>query len=172
MAQFNSIAPSIRIGFSVHTGVCAPTWETRGRRRQRRSPCMLGLDRGGKEMAKRKRSPDHRQNNCGARERHVCTGGVANGQETRSLPRDRTDRPRTVARRGRIGPSPPAPQSRRSADRPEGHSYTSQGQMAQMVDRKSVIQSEVSQPLQQNLPTRSSARTARTKQNSPIILPA
>ena len=50
------------------------------------------------------------------------------------------------ARRGRIGPSPPATQSRRSADRREGHSYTSHGQVARMVERKSVIQSSFATP--------------------------
>jgi hypothetical protein len=51
-----------------------------------------------------------------------------------------------MARRGRVGPSFPATQSRRSADRREGHSYTSQGQMAQMVERKSVIQNTFAIP--------------------------
>jgi hypothetical protein len=38
------------------------------------------------------------------------------------------------------GPPPPASQSRRSADRPERHTYTAQGPVARMVERTSVIQ--------------------------------
>ena len=64
---------------------------------------------------------------------------VANGQEARSLSRDCADGARTVARRGSVGPPLPATQSHRSANRREGHSHTSQGQMAQMVDRNSII---------------------------------
>ena len=39
-----------------------------------------------------------------------------------------------------FGPSLPDPRSGRSADRREGHSYTSQGEVARMVERKSLIQ--------------------------------
>ena len=85
----------------------------------------------------------HRLERCGAWERHNCAGAAANGQDTRSLPRDRTGRPRTMARRGRIGSSPPNTQSRRSANHRGGHTYTSQGQVARMVERKSVIQSDL-----------------------------
>jgi hypothetical protein len=54
----------------------------------------------------------HRVGECGARKRNICDRAAANGEETRSLPRDCRDGPRTVARRGRIGRSLPATQSR------------------------------------------------------------
>src|SRR5262249_43811924 len=122
-------------------GVSAPSRKTRGRRRRRCSPYIFGRDRGGWETATRRRCSEHRRPAGGARECYISAGAASNGQKTRSLPRDRTNRPRTMARRGRIGPSPSGAQSRRSADRREGHSYTSQGQVARMVERKSVIQS-------------------------------
>ena len=58
----------------------------------------------------------------------------------------RTDGPRTVARRGRVGPSPPATQSRRSADRRESHSNASQGEMAGVVERTSLGRLTCSDP--------------------------
>jgi len=45
-----------------------------------------------------------------------------------------------IAGRGRVGPSFPATQSSRSADRPERHSDSSQSQVARMVERTSVVQ--------------------------------
>jgi hypothetical protein len=43
--------------------------------------------------------------------------------------------------RRRVGPPPPDTQSRRSADHRERHSYTSQGRMAGVVERISVVRS-------------------------------
>ena len=88
---------------------------------------------------------------------------AANGQETRSLSRDCTDGPRTVARRGGLGAPRSDTQSRRSADRRECYSYTSQGQMAQMVDRNSIIRNtsrflQVSWPRLVAAPLRSQLR--------------
>jgi hypothetical protein len=86
---------------------------------------------------------------------HIVWKGVAPGSVTtalealrmakdpRSVPKDRTGRPRTVARRGRIGSSPPNTESRRSTNHCGGHTYTAQGQVARLVERKSVIQSDL-----------------------------
>jgi hypothetical protein len=51
----------------------------------------------------------HHQVNCGPRERHIGARTAANGKESRFLPRDRTDGPRTVARRDRVSQASPAP---------------------------------------------------------------
>jgi hypothetical protein len=40
----------------------------------------------------------HRQGNSISRERYICAGAAADGQETRSLPEDCTDGPRAMAR--------------------------------------------------------------------------
>jgi hypothetical protein len=53
------------------------------------------------------------------------------------------DRPRTLARRGCVGPTSSYAQSRRSTDYREGHPHAPQGQVAQMVERKAIIQSEL-----------------------------
>ena len=53
-------------------------------------------------------------------------------------PYNRTNRPRTLARRSRAGPPPSYPQSRRSADHRGGHPHASQGQVAEMVERTSI----------------------------------
>jgi len=55
------------------------------------------------------------------------------------LPQDRTNRPRTLARRSRASPPPSYPQSPRSADHRGGHPHASQGQVARMVERTSVV---------------------------------
>ena len=100
-------------------------------------PRVLGSDRGSQGTARRRPVPDqhHCSGNCGTRERHFCARTAANGQETRSLPRDCANRPRTVARRGRIGAPTWKTQPRRSADHREGHAYPAEGPVAGMVER-------------------------------------
>jgi hypothetical protein len=66
----------------------------------------------------------HRVGGCGARERHICARATANGEETRSLSRDCSDGPRTVACRSSVGPSLPATQSLRSTHYHRGHSQS------------------------------------------------
>ena len=104
------------------------------------APCIPGYDRASRRTAKHRpiQNQRHRQENRRSRKRHIGAGAAANGHEARSFPRDCAARSRTLARRGRIGPSSPAPQSRRSAHHREGHAHASQGQMARVVERISV----------------------------------
>ena len=122
-------------------GFPAPAHKARARGQQRCSLCILGCDRGsqGEERRRSTANQRHRPGNRVARERHICARTAANGQEARSLPRDCTDGPRTVACRGGFGPPRPNTQSRRSTDHREGHSHPSQGPMARMVERTSVM---------------------------------
>ena len=85
---------------------------------------LAAIERPGNE-ARRRAGVDqrHRPHKCGTRERHICARAFANGEETRSLPRDCTHGPRTVARRSRVGPSRSKTQPRRSVDDREGHSH-------------------------------------------------
>jgi len=85
-------------------------WRVRQNSRDRRlapgrSTCIPCYDRASPRMAWRRpaRARSYRLGCGSARKRHLGAGAAANGQETRSLPRDRTDGPRTVACRGRVG---------------------------------------------------------------------
>jgi hypothetical protein len=66
-------------------------------------------------------------------------------KKTRSLPRHRAGRPRTLARRSRVSPPQGSAQSHRSTDYRAGDPHASKGQVAEMVVRISVIQSKFCQ---------------------------
>jgi hypothetical protein len=82
-----------------------------------RGPCILGCDRASHATSRRKPASSlrHYQLYLGFRKRHIRARTKANGPETRFLPRDCTDGPRTAACRGRVGPSFPTESPRKTA---------------------------------------------------------
>ena len=89
----------------------------------------LAGDRGGHEPARRSRSPAHCLERCGSWERHICIRGTANGQDPRSVPKDRTVvlEPWLVeAALARL----PNTESHELTNHHGGHTYTAQGQVA------------------------------------------